>query len=108
KAAGIPVATRVSMVIRVPDPTGKLQPDSPRRITIPKMAETVAAQLRKMIVRGELKEGDRLMSEAELMAQFGISRPTLREAIRILESESLLTITRGSREGARVNKPDHK
>lgn len=97
------------MVTRAPSPESKLPIENPiRRIKIPKMAETVAAELRKMIVRDELKEGDRLMSEAELMAQFGISRPTLREAIRILESESLLTVTRGSREGARIHKPDSK
>ena len=79
-----------------------------QRIKIPKMAESVASELRKMIVRGELREGDFLVPEAELMEQFGISRPTLREAIRILESESLLSITRGSREGARIHLPDHK
>jgi len=73
---------------------------------VPKTAELVARELRNRIVRGELRESETLPAEAELMAQFSISRPTLREALRILESESLLTVTRGSREGPRVNRPD--
>ncbi|MGW3967593.1 FadR/GntR family transcriptional regulator [Amycolatopsis sp. NPDC005003] len=73
---------------------------------IPKMAELVALELRRRIVRGELAEGDALPSEAELMGEFAVSRPTLREAFRVLESESLLSIRRGARGGARVHVPD--
>ena len=47
---------------------------------MPKTAELVAAELRRKIVRGELAEGDALPSEAALMAEFAVSRPTLREA----------------------------
>ena len=47
-----------------------------------------------------------LPSEATLMAQFGVSRPTLREAFRVLESEQLIRVMRGARGGARVLKPD--
>jgi DNA-binding FadR family transcriptional regulator len=72
----------------------------------PKVAETIARQLRSRIVRGELKEGDALPPEAELMAQFAISRATLREALRILESESLLTVKRGLGGGPRVHLPN--
>jgi len=72
----------------------------------PKTAELVARELRNKIVRGELRDGDTLPAEAELVAQFSLSRPTLREALRILESENLLTVTRGSRGGPRVNLPD--
>ena len=70
---------------------------------VPKTAELVATYLRNKIVRGELVEGDSLPPEAELMTEFGVSRPTLREAFRILESESLITIRRGARGGARVH-----
>jgi DNA-binding FadR family transcriptional regulator len=69
------------------------------------MAELVAAELRRQIIRGELSEGDALPSESELMEQFGVSRPTLREAFRVLESESLITIRRGAHGGARVQPP---
>jgi GntR family transcriptional repressor for pyruvate dehydrogenase complex len=71
----------------------------------PKMANKVASVLRKMIVRGEVAEGDMLPPESELMEQFGVSRPTLREALRVLESEDLLKILRGVRGGAQVTRP---
>ena len=58
-----------------------------------------------MVVHGQLKEGDFLPNEAELMAHFGVSRPTLREAVRVLESERLVEVRRGSRTGARVRVP---
>ncbi|MEV6878245.1 FCD domain-containing protein [Amycolatopsis sp. NPDC051128] len=75
-------------------------------VRIPKMAELVAFELRRRIVRGELSEGDALPAEAELMVEFAVSRPTLREAFRVLESESLISIRRGARGGARVHVPD--
>ena len=74
-------------------------------IRIPKTAELVAANIRKMIIRGEVKEGAYLQSEAQLMEHFGTSRPTLREAFRILENEQLISVSRGSRSGARVHAP---
>jgi DNA-binding FadR family transcriptional regulator len=75
------------------------------RQRIPKTAEIVANQIRRKIVRGELKEGDFLPLEGELMATFRISRPTLREAFRVLENERLISIMRGSRSGAEVHRP---
>jgi len=74
-------------------------------VRIPKAAELVSKELRNQIVRGVLKMGDSLTGEAELMARFGVSRPTLREAIRILESEGLVRISRGARGGASVLSP---
>lgn len=76
------------------------------RVRVPKTAELVAGQIRRQIVRGEVEEGAALLPESELMAEFGVSRPTLREAFRILESESLISVTRGSHGGARVHAPD--
>ena len=72
----------------------------------PKAAEKVAAELRRQIVTGRLKPGDKLHAENVLQAEFEISRPTLREALRLLESESLITISRGRHGGARVNSID--
>ena len=74
-------------------------------IRSPKTAELVAGTLRRMVVDGQLKEGDFLPNEAELMSHFGVSRPTLREAVRVLESERLVEVRRGSRTGARVRVP---
>lgn len=68
----------------------------------PKAAEIVAAELRRQIVTGQLKPGDKLHPENVLRNEFSVSRPTLREALRILESESLITIIRGKHGGARV------
>ncbi len=76
-----------------------------RAIRVPKTAELVAGYVRRQIVRGELQEGDALLPETALMEQFGVSRPTLREAFRVLESEALLTVRRGSHGGARVHVP---
>lgn len=74
-------------------------------IRVPKTAELMAEQLRRQIVRGELLEGNFLPTEAALMTAYGISRPTLREAFRVLESEGLIDVHRGSRGGARVRVP---
>lgn len=71
----------------------------------PKASEIVSQSLRKMIVDGALKDGDFLPFETELMEHFGVSRPTLREAVRVLEAERLVEIRRGSRTGARVRVP---
>lgn len=74
-------------------------------IRVPKTAEVVADHIRRRIIRGELKEGDFLPPEGQLMTTLGISRPTLREAFRILEVEMLISVVRGSRTGARVHQP---
>jgi DNA-binding FadR family transcriptional regulator len=71
----------------------------------PKTAELLADDIRKRIIWGELKEGDYLPLEGELKSTLGISRPTLREAFRILETEKLISVVRGSRTGARVHRP---
>ena len=75
-------------------------------VKVPKASELVAADLRRRIVTGKLKPGALLPSEAVLMQEFGVSRPTLREAFRILESEAIITVLRGARGGGRVLEPD--
>jgi GntR family transcriptional repressor for pyruvate dehydrogenase complex len=71
----------------------------------PKTAELVAQTLRRMIVDGQLTDGDFLPYEADLMTHFQVSRPTLREAVRVLESDRLVEVRRGSRTGAKVRVP---
>jgi DNA-binding FadR family transcriptional regulator len=75
------------------------------RIRVPKTSEIVADKIRAQIIRGELQEGDFLPPEGLLMDSLGISRPTLREAFRILEAEGLISVVRGARTGAKVHKP---
>ena len=77
-------------------------PDRPPQ----KLAEHIAEQLRGQIVRRELVDGDFLPVEAELCEFFQTSRPTIREAFRILEAEGLLRIRRGGRYGPQVCAPD--
>jgi DNA-binding FadR family transcriptional regulator len=73
--------------------------------SVGRAADVIARKIRRRIIRGELTEGDVLSSEADLLTQFGVSRPTLREAIRVLESESLVVVKRGSRGGIEVSVP---
>ena len=70
-----------------------------------KKSELIARELRNQIIRGDIELGGALPAESELMEVFGISRPTLREALRMLESDSLITIQRGAQGGAVASKP---
>ena len=72
---------------------------------LPRMAELVASSLRRRIIGGELPDGAELPREAELLAEFGVSRPSLREALRILETEGLIRIRRGKVGGGVVQVP---
>ena len=73
---------------------------------MPNAAELIAQEIRSKIVRGRLKEGDILPPEHELTDQFGVSRPVLRQALRILESERLVEVRRGQHGGPVVRRPD--
>jgi len=74
-------------------------------VRIPKTAEIVARKLRRAIVEGTISSGENLPPEAKLIEMFQVSRPTIREAIRLLEFENLISISRGARGGARVQAP---
>ncbi len=76
--------------------------EGPRR----KTHAVVADELRARILSGELAEGERLPVEEDLTAQFGVARTTLREALRVLESQGLITIRRGRGGGPIVTHPD--
>ena len=77
-----------------------------RPVRVPKAAELIADAVRAQIARGELRPGSPLPNETELMSHFGVARPTVREALRILEAERLVQVVRGARGGARVREPD--
>jgi DNA-binding FadR family transcriptional regulator len=64
--------------------------------------QDVVEQIEEAIIRGRLKEGERLPSERELQEIFQVSRGTLREALRVLEEKGLLTIKPGVGGGAFV------
>jgi DNA-binding FadR family transcriptional regulator len=68
--------------------------------------EQVADQLRAFVIRGDLRPGHRLPSEAKLAALFGVGRTTAREALRLLASQGLVATKRGVTGGTFVIVPD--
>jgi DNA-binding FadR family transcriptional regulator len=70
--------------------------------------QKIADELRQLIVAGELDEGDSLGNEPDLIERFGVSRPSMREALRILETEGLISVRRGVFGGVVVHRPDQR
>jgi DNA-binding FadR family transcriptional regulator len=66
----------------------------------------VADELRSQIITGSLASGQRLPNEAELSRVFGVSRSTVREALRVLASQHLIETLRGVHGGSFVAAPD--
>ena len=69
-----------------------------------RIAETVAADLRERILA--VRSSIALPTQDQLVREFGVSYPSVREALRILETEGLVTVRRGSIGGAEVHRPD--
>ena len=70
-----------------------------------KASIAVAADLRERIARGELVVGQALPVESALMAELGVSKGVMREALRILEQQGLVEVRRGAGGGPRVRHP---
>jgi GntR family transcriptional repressor for pyruvate dehydrogenase complex len=91
--------------------TASRRPQNPARtarargLHVPKASELIARSMRRDIHRRQLKPGDALPTEAQLRERFEVSRPTLREALRILEAQQLVKIARGASGGARYRLP---
>jgi len=73
-----------------------------------KVSEHIIEQVRKAIFEGQLKPGDKLPPERELIKNFGVSKATLREALRSLEVLGFLEIRKGASGGAFVTEVDLK
>src|SRR5713226_7692934 len=71
-----------------------------------KAYEQVADQLRDLIVSGELERGERLPNETVLAREFGVSRATVREALRLLTAQSLIR-TRSEEHTSELQSPVH-
>jgi DNA-binding FadR family transcriptional regulator len=74
-----------------------------RKVQVARAFEDIAGQIREELSRGRLKPGDRLPAERDLAVQFGVSRNTLREALRSLEISGLISLRKGAMGGAFVN-----
>ena len=72
------------------------------RATTQRASEVIYEQIYNKIASGELKNGDRLPSERELAEMFGRSRPSVREALRMLQQDGLVEISVGTNGGATV------
>ncbi len=68
-------------------------------------AEHVAQQLLDRIIAARLKPGSSFATEAELLTQFNVSRPTLRESLQLLESQGVLERRPGPGGGIIVREP---
>jgi GntR family transcriptional repressor for pyruvate dehydrogenase complex len=80
----------------------KRDPSYPSR---PKAADVMVQEVIGMLVGGELKPGDRLGSESDLIRRFGFSRAVVREALRVLESEGVVTVKPGPHGGIFCGSP---
>lgn len=74
-----------------------------KKDTLPRQ---IAKSIRDMVLEGRLKPGDRLPSEQDLVRRFGVSRPTLREVLRVLEAQGLVAIRQGAGGGIFVREVD--
>src|SRR5262245_7819270 len=76
------------------------------KVRVGRVSEEVVKQVQEAIFSGELKPGDRLPPERELAEQFGLSRMSVRDALRTLESSGLVKIKVGSSGGAFIREPN--
>lgn len=100
-----------------PGPRAPRGPAAPRQPSIPaapvqasfqpirsaRAFEEIAAQIRTELAEGRLTVGSRLPSERALAVQFGVSRNTLREALRSLEHAGLIRLQKGASGGAFIS-----
>jgi GntR family transcriptional regulator, transcriptional repressor for pyruvate dehydrogenase complex len=70
-----------------------------------RISTDIVEQVKDAIRRGELRPGDRLPPERDLTEQLGVSRVSVRDALRILEAHGLVEVRVGARGGAYVTAP---
>ncbi|GAA2596881.1 FadR/GntR family transcriptional regulator [Dactylosporangium fulvum] len=75
-------------------------------MTVAPAYQVLADRIRVEIMSGQLRPGERLPTEPQLCEQSGLSRSTVREALRLLSSQHLIVTTRGVNGGSFVAAPD--
>src|SRR3984893_9198255 len=73
------------------------EPELFSRVSVGRISEIIVEQIRLLMRQGQLKPGDRLPPERDLCERFGVSRVTVREALRMLEASGLGEIRAGAR-----------
>lgn len=86
---------------------GGAEPELFSPVSLSRVSQVIIDQIRELIHGGKLKPGDRLPSERELCTRFGVSRVTVREALRVLEAGGLVDIRVGAHGGTFVTTPSH-
>lgn len=83
------------------------RPSAPQfsRVHIGRTSYAIVDQIKQFIHDGSLVAGDRLPSERDLCQQFGVSRVTVREALRILEANGLIKVRVGAQGGSFLTSP---
>jgi len=74
-------------------------------VNVDRVSQVIVDQVKVLIRDGRLQPGDRLPSERELCQRFGVSRVTVREALRVLEASGLVAIRVGAHGGAFLTTP---
>jgi len=72
------------------------------------LPKQIAGQIRQAIVDGRLRADERLPGEEELAQRFGVSRPTIREALKRLAAQNLIRSRRGPTGGNFINRPSQE
>jgi DNA-binding FadR family transcriptional regulator len=92
--------------------SAKAQPDRTdddvdmfKAVSFNRVSQAIVEQVKLLLRQGRLKPGDRLPNEREMCERFGVSRVTVREALRVLEAGGLIQIRVGARGGAFVTSP---
>lgn len=75
------------------------------QLVVPKASDVLAEHLRQHIIEGRLSPGDFLPTERELVVESGLSRTSVRDALRVLESEGLIATKAGRAGGSFVTRP---
>ena len=91
---------QVSPAERPDERRGMLEP-----VLVPRASDILAAKLRDIILSGRIPAGGALPTERELVAQSGLSRASVREALRVLEVEGLISTRVGRSGGSTVTLP---
>jgi GntR family transcriptional repressor for pyruvate dehydrogenase complex len=87
---------------------GPAAPELFNRVNVERVSQVIVDRIKVLLREGKLKPGDRLPSERDLCQRFGVSRVTVREALRVLEAGGLVQIRVGARGGAFLTTPSRE